>query len=85
MNILEKNDVEVHPDLTEDCQWIKSNAGPKEVFIKTSPRKDADKIRRTKEKLKGLDLPSICISSAVFIYDSLCQYYKYLCAKCKKP
>ena len=43
-----------------------------------SRRKDGDKIRRANKKLKGLDLPSIGINSAVFINDSLCRYYKNL-------
>ena len=84
LNLLEKFDVEVHPDHIAACHWTKSNAGPKKVIIKLSQRKDADKIRRAKKKLKGLDLSSIRISSAVFINDSLCQYYKSLWKKCKK-
>ena len=49
-----------------------------------SRRKDADKIPRANKKLKGLDLSSIGINSAMFINDSLCGYYKNLRAKCKK-
>ena len=49
-----------------------------------SRHKDANKIRRAKKKLKGLDLSSIGINSPVFINDSLCRYYKNLWAKCKK-
>ena len=66
LNLLEKIDVQVHPDYIEVCHWIKSNVGPKKV-IKMSRHKDADKIRRAKKKLKGLDLSSIGINSAVFI------------------
>ena len=84
LKLLEKIDVEVHPDHIEACHWIKSNAGPKKVIIKMSRRKDADKIRRAKKKLKGLNLSSIGINSAVYINDSLCRYYKNLWAKCKK-
>ena len=84
LKLLEKIDVEVHPDNIEACQWIKSNAGPKKVIIKMSQRKDADKIRRAKKELKGLNLPSIGINSVVYINDSLCRYYKNLWAKCKK-
>ena len=46
-------------------------------------RKDANKIRRTRKKRKGLDLSSIGINSTVFINDSLCRFYKNLFAKCK--
>ena len=49
-----------------------------------SRREDADKIRGAKKKLKGLNLSSIGINSAVYINDSLCLYYKNYWAKCKK-
>ena len=49
-----------------------------------SRHKDADKIRRVKKKIKGLDFSTIGINSALFINDSLCWYYKNLWAKCKK-
>ena len=84
LKLLEKIDVGVHPDHIEACNWIKSNAGPKKVIIKLSRRKDADKIRRAKKKLRGLNLSSTGINSAVYINDSLCRYYKNLWAKCKK-
>ena len=84
LNLLEKINVEVNPGHIEACHWIKSNAGPKKVIIKMSRRKDADKIRRAKKKLKGLNLSSIGIDSAVYINDNLCRYYKNLWAKCKK-
>ena len=84
LNLFQKIDIEVHPDNIEACHWVKSNAGPKKVIIKMSRRKDADKIRRAKKKLKGLDLSSIGINSAVFINDNLCRYDKNLWAKCKK-
>ena len=35
---------EVHLDNIEACHWVKSNAGPKKVFIKMSRRKYANKI-----------------------------------------
>ena len=69
LKLLEKIDAEVHPDHIEACHWIKPNARPKKVITKMSRRK----IRRAKKKLKGLDLPSIGINSAVFINDSLFQ------------
>ena len=83
-NLFQKIDIEVHPDNIEACHWVKSNAGPKKVIIEMSRRKDAYKMRKAKKKLKGLDLTSIGINSAVFINDSLCRYYKNLWAKCKK-
>ena len=47
LKLLEKIDVEVHPDHIEACHWIKSNAGPKMLSLKCC--KDADKIRRAKK------------------------------------
>ena len=44
LKLLEKIDVEVHPDHIEACHCITSNAGPKKVIIKMSQFKDADKI-----------------------------------------
>ena len=84
LKLLGKIDVEVHPDHIEACHWKKYNAGLKKVIIKISRRKDADKIRRAKKKLKGLNFSSIGINLAVYINDSLCRYYKDLWAKCKK-
>ena len=81
LKLLEKNDAEVHHDHIEACHGIKSNDGPKKVIIKMSRRKDSDKTRTAKEKLKGLGLSSIGINSDVFINDKLCWYYKNLCAK----
>ena len=63
---------------------MKSNAAPKQVIIKMSRHKDADKIRRAKKKLKRLDLSSIGINSAVFINNSLCRYCNNLWTKLKK-
>ena len=84
LKLLEKIDPEVHADHIEACHWIKSNTGPKKFIIKMSRHKDADKIRRAKKKLTGLNLPSIGINLAVYINNSLCRYYKNLWAKCKK-
>ena len=84
MTLFEKIDIEVHPDYIEAFHWIKSNAGLKKVIIKMSRHKDADKIRRAKNKLKGLDLSLIGINSAMFINDSLCLYCKNLWAKRRK-
>ena len=84
LKLLGRIDVEVHPDHIEACHWIRSNAGPKKVIIKMPSCKDADKIRRANKKLKGLDLSSIGINSAVLINDSVCWYYKNLLEKCKK-
>ena len=79
----EKFDVDVDPENVEDCHWLKTRNSSKKVIIKLSKRKDADKIRQVKKKLKSLNLESMGISSPIFINDSLCAYYKKLWAKCK--
>ena len=45
----------------KDCHWIKTSNGSKKVIIKLSRRKDAAKIRSSKNKLKGMDLFSLGI------------------------
>ena len=42
------------------------------------------KIRSLKKGLKGMNLSSLSINSAVYINDSLCTYYKMLWGKCRK-
>ena len=53
-------------------------------IIKLSRRKDANKIRRVRKKLKGMNLSSIGITTPVYINDNLCSNYKMLWQKCKK-
>ena len=84
LKVFEKLDVDVDPKNVEDCHWLKTRNSSKKVIIKLSKRKDADKIRQVKKKLKSLNLESMGISSPIFINDSLCAYYKKLWAKCKK-
>ena len=68
----------------KDFHWFKTRNSSKKVIIKLSERKDADKIRQIKRKLKSLNFESLSISTPIFISDSLCAYYKKLWAKCKK-
>ena len=74
----------VDPSNIEDCHWIKPSKGAKKVIVKLSRRKDANKIRLLKKGLKGMNLSSLGINSAVYINDSLCTYYKMLWGKCRK-
>ena len=41
------------------------------------------KIRSLKKGLKGMNLSSLSINSAVYINNSLCTYYKMLWGKCR--
>ena len=79
----DKLDVATDPSNIENRRWLKSN-GPKKVIIKFAKRKDANPIRKNKNKLKGMNLCSIGINIPVFINDSPCSYYKMLWQKCKK-
>ena len=56
----------------EDCHWLSGN-GNKQFIIKLSKRKDADKIRKVKKKLKEMNLSSLGIKTPVFINDSPCS------------
>ena len=77
MKIFDKLDVTNDPPNIEDCHWLKSN-GPKKVIIKFARHKDANVIRKHKNKLKGMNLCSTGINNPVFTNDSLCSYYKML-------
>ena len=83
LQIFEKIDISVDPENVEDCHWVKTQRS-KKVIIKLSRRKDANKIRSEKKKLKGKNLISLGINTPVYINDSMCIYYKKLWAKCKK-
>ena len=84
LSILEKTDVIIMSENVEACRWLKSKGDQKKVIIKFSKRKDAEKVRKAKRKLKTTDLNSVNISSPVFINDSLCNYYKRVWSKCRK-
>ena len=84
LEVFDKIDVEIQPDNIEACHWLKSDSGGKKVIVKFSKRKDVDRVRKSKRKLKTTNLSSIGISNPVYVNDSLCKYYKYLWSKCKK-
>ena len=80
----ESLNVEVDPKVVEDCRWLQNRNGCKKVIIKLPKRKDGNKIRQVKNKLKSLNLETMGISSPIVINDSLCPYYKKLWDKYKK-
>ena len=49
LKVFEKLDVDVDPKNVEDCHWLKTRNSSKKVIIKSSKRKDADKIRQVKK------------------------------------
>ena len=83
IKIFDKLEVAINLSNIEDCHWLKSN-GPKKVIIKFARHKDANIIRKNKNKLKRMNLCLIGINNPVFINDSLCSYHKMLWQKCKK-
>ena len=78
--------VKVDPQNVEDCHQLKSIGSSKRVIIKLSKRKDTDKIREVKKKVKiELKFESMGINNPIFISASLkCAYCKKLWAKCKR-
>ena len=84
LEVFQKIDITIQPENIEACHWLKSDRASKKAIIKFSKRKDADKVRQAKRKLKTTNLSSLGISNPVFINDSLCKYYKYLWSKSKK-
>ena len=83
LKVLNEIGVNIDSQNVEDCHWIKTQ-GPEKVIIKFSKRKDANKVRTEKKKLKGKNLTSLRINKPIYINDSLCTYYNKLWAKCKK-
>ena len=81
--IFEKIDISVDLGSVEDCHWV-NPLRSKQVILRLSKGKDANKIRAEKKKLKGKSLTSLGNSTPVYIKNSLRVYYKNLWAKCKK-
>ena len=73
--IFEKLEVTVDSSNVENHHWLPSN-GNKNFIIKLSNRKNANKIRRVKKNLRGMNLSSLGIKIPVYINDSLCSCYK---------
>ena len=84
--VLRGIDAEVDTENIELCHRLKGKRSKGRVILKLSKRKDAEKIKLNKKKLKNIDHRKIGLSSGtkVFINESLCGYYKLLWSKCKK-
>ena len=84
--VLRGIDAEVDTENIESCHRLKGKGSKGRVILKLSKRKDAEKIKLNKKKLKNIDHRKIGLSSGtkVFINESLCGYYKLLWSKCKK-
>ena len=59
----------VDPSNVEDCHWIKPSKGTRKVTVKFSRHKNANMICLLKKGLKGMNLSSLGINSAVYIKD----------------
>ena len=69
-------DAEVHTENIESCHRLKGKGSKGRVILKLSKRKDAEKLKSSKKKLKNIDHRKIWLSSGtkVFINESLCGY-----------
>ena len=83
--VLRGIDGEVDTENIESCHRLKGKVNKGKVILKLSKRKDVDKIKLNKKKLKILTI-KIGLSSRtkVFINESLCGCYKLIWSKCKK-
>ena len=84
LNVFSTIDVTVDSENIEACHWLKSKSGVNKVIVKFSKRKDAERVRNAKKKLKSTDLSAVGIKNPVYINDSLCTYYNKMWSKCKK-
>ena len=85
-DIFRECDSDIDPVNTEACDRLKSNHWTNEVIVKLATKNDASKILRGKNKLKTTD-PSkkgFPPNTIVFINESLCSHYRFLCSECKK-
>ena len=64
IKIFDELDVAIDPSNIDDCHGLKSN-GPKKVIIKFARRKDANLIRKNKNKLKGMSLCLIGVNKSL--------------------
>ena len=79
-------DVKVDTENIVSCHHLEGKGSKGKVILKLSKRKDAEKIKLNKKKLKNIDHKKNGLSSGmkVFTNESLCCYYKLLWSKCKK-
>ena len=84
--VLHGIDAKVDTENIESCHRLKGKGSKGRVILKLSKRKDAEKIKLNKKKLKNIDHRKIGLSSGtkVFMNESLCGYYKLLWSKCRK-
>ena len=81
--VLRGTDVEVDTEKNESCHPLKGKGsrGPSSktfLILKLSKRKDAEKIKLNKKKLRNIDHKKIGLSpgTKIFINESMCGYYK---------
>ena len=79
-------DAEVDKENIESCHHLEGKGSKGRVLLKLSKRKDVEKIKLNKKKLKNIGHRKIGLSSGtkVFINESLSGYYKLLRSKCRK-
>ena len=85
LKIFNETGVTVNSRDVEACHRLNQKANPNIVIIKLSKRKDVARVMNNKKKLKSMKPQNIGLPSGckIYIYESLCKYYKYLWWKCK--
>ena len=84
--VLRGIDVEVDRENIESHHRLKGKGSKGRVILKLSKRRDAEKVKLNKKKLKNIDHKKIGLSSGtkVLINESLCGCCKLLWSKCKE-
>ena len=76
LTVLQKSHGDINPANVEACPCLESNNKGRKAILKRSRRKDSDKIRRERSKLKTTDQKFIGNTTPVYINDSLYFDYK---------
>ena len=77
-DVSEKIDSAFRSKNIEACNWIKTEYGGRRVIARLSKRKNADRIRKNKKKLKSTDLSSWNVQAPVYIKDILNSLFSFL-------
>ena len=71
-------DAEVLTENIESCNRLKGKGSKGRVILKLSKRKDAEKIKLNKKKLKKIDHKNIGLSSGMKVFTNECIHLQYI-------
>ena len=84
IDICKAIDVEIDSDKIEACHRF-GRGDPKKVIIRLVNRKDCDKIKSCKRKLRDIDFSKLGLGdNTIYIQDNLSPYFSELAWKCRK-